>query len=271
VPGETNGPRYVGHVDSIDPLDKLLLADWRRRTAELYADVRDLAVGNPATAWNLWRLVRERMYREHPASPVPADRGPTFVARHFDYDPGLRFELQLLPDEPAADAGGAHESEAEGTPGVPGAGSLGGSSGRSDRSATVAQAASTAGTRLGIGLALPISVGDQISFDRLGWLEVPFASGVRRLAVYWLPEYSGGLFLPFRDATNGAETYGGGRYLIDSAKGADLGGDPASGTVIVDFNFAYQPSCAFDPRWSCPLSPPENRLDLEIRAGEMIR
>ena len=82
--------------------------------------------------------------------------------------------------------------------------------------------------------------------------------------------YAGGLFIPFRDATNGTETYGAGRYLVDAAKSADLGGDPATGTLIVDFNFAVQPSCAFDPRWACPLAPPENRLDIPIRAGERL-
>ncbi len=82
--------------------------------------------------------------------------------------------------------------------------------------------------------------------------------------------YAGGLFIPFRDATNGHETYAAGRYLVDAAKSADLGGDPAKGTLIVDFNFAVQPSCAFDPRWACPLAPPENRLDLPIRAGERL-
>jgi uncharacterized protein (DUF1684 family) len=80
----------------------------------------------------------------------------------------------------------------------------------------------------------------------------------------------GRLFIPFRDATNGDETYAAGRYLLDTAKGADLGGDPERGTLIVDFNFATQPSCAFDPRWACPLAPPENRLDLAIRAGERL-
>lgn len=64
--------------------------------------------------------------------------------------------------------------------------------------------------------------------------------------------YAGGLFLPFRDATNGRETYGAGRYLLDAAKSADLGGDLGRGTLLLDFNFAYQPSCAFDPRWACP-------------------
>jgi uncharacterized protein (DUF1684 family) len=82
--------------------------------------------------------------------------------------------------------------------------------------------------------------------------------------------YAGGLFLPFRDATNGSETYGAGRYLLDAAKSADLGGDRERGTLILDFNFAFQPSCAYDPKWACPLAPPANRLDLPIRAGERL-
>ena len=82
--------------------------------------------------------------------------------------------------------------------------------------------------------------------------------------------YAGGLFIPFRDGTNGTETYGAGRYLVDGAKSADLGGDPAAGTLTIDFNFAFQPSCAFDPRWACPLAPPENRLDIAVRAGERL-
>ena len=81
---------------------------------------------------------------------------------------------------------------------------------------------------------------------------------------------AGGLFIPFRDATNGIETYGAGRYLVDAAKSHDLGVDEATGDLILDFNFATQPSCAFDPRWACPLAPPENRLDREVRAGERL-
>jgi hypothetical protein len=82
--------------------------------------------------------------------------------------------------------------------------------------------------------------------------------------------YAGGLFVPFRDATGGTETYAAGRYLLDGAKGADLGGDPDRGTLIVDLNFAFQPSCAFDPRRACPLAPSENWLDVPIRAGERL-
>jgi uncharacterized protein len=119
-------------------------------------------------------------------------------------------------------------------------------------------------------LALPNSGPDTLSFSRLGSVDVPFPDGARSLSVFWMAGYAGGLFLPFRDATNGTETYGAGRYLVDAAKSADLGGDPAAGTLTLDFNFAIQPSCAFDPRWACPLAPPENRLDREIRAGERL-
>jgi len=82
--------------------------------------------------------------------------------------------------------------------------------------------------------------------------------------------YAGGLFLPFRDATNGTETYGAGRYLLDTAKSADLGAGDEPGSLVLDFNFAFHPSCAFDPKWSCPLAPPENRLDIRIEAGERL-
>ncbi len=88
-----------------------------------------------------------------------------------------------------------------------------------------------------------------------------------RLALYWLEGYGGGLFLPFRDATNGVSSYGGGRYLLDTVKHADLGADGES--LILDFNFAYHPSCAYHPRWDCPLAPPENRLQVAVEAGEM--
>jgi uncharacterized protein (DUF1684 family) len=87
-----------------------------------------------------------------------------------------------------------------------------------------------------------------------------------RLAVWWLESYAGGLFVPFRDTTAGSLTYGGGRYLIDTAKGADLGS--TGDRLILDFNYAYNPSCAYDPQWPCPLAPATNRLAIEVRAGE---
>ena len=78
----------------------------------------------------------------------------------------------------------------------------------------------------------------------------------------------GGVYLCFADATSGDETYGAGRYLLDTVKGSDLGSE--RDRLILDFNFAYNPSCSYDDRWACPLAPPENRLGLAIRAGERL-
>jgi uncharacterized protein (DUF1684 family) len=104
-------------------------------------------------------------------------------------------------------------------------------------------------------------------FTRFGVARFDLRGQALALELYWLDGYGGGLFVPFRDATAGAETYGAGRYLLDTVKGADLG-VASDGRLVLDFNFAYNPSCAYDPRWVCPLSPPPNRLDVEIRAGE---
>ena len=90
------------------------------------------------------------------------------------------------------------------------------------------------------------------------------------LTLYWIAGYGGGAFLPFQDATSGGETYGGGRYLLDTIKGADLGQAP-DGRVILDFNFAYNPSCAYSDRWVCPLAPAANLLPAAVRAGERMR
>ena len=86
------------------------------------------------------------------------------------------------------------------------------------------------------------------------------------LELDWLASYGGGIFLCFRDTTSGTTTYGGGRYLLDTVKGADLG--ETDGKLVLDFNFAYNPSCSYDPRWVCPLAPPGNRLAAPVRGGE---
>jgi uncharacterized protein (DUF1684 family) len=94
-----------------------------------------------------------------------------------------------------------------------------------------------------------------------------------RLTVLSLVQYAGGLFVPFRDLTSGHETYGGGRYLFDTAKDTDglvLDITPGSPEVVIDFNYAYNASCAYSPRWACPLAPPENYLKVPVRAGELI-
>jgi uncharacterized protein (DUF1684 family) len=103
-----------------------------------------------------------------------------------------------------------------------------------------------------------------IPFVRFGAVDLDVGS----LEVFWLDAYSGGVFVPFRDATAGKTTYGGGRYLLDTAKSADLGA--VGDELILDFNFAYHPSCRYDPKWVCPLAPPGNRLQVAIEAGERM-
>jgi uncharacterized protein (DUF1684 family) len=109
---------------------------------------------------------------------------------------------------------------------------------------------------------------EAMTFSRFGFARFRHAGRDLSLELYWLEGYGGGLFVPFADATSGEETYGAGRYLLDSVKGADLG--QRDGSLVLDFNFAYQPSCAYDPRWTCPLSPPANRLTVPVRAGERV-
>ncbi len=107
-------------------------------------------------------------------------------------------------------------------------------------------------------------------FRRIGTavFVAPGASEPAGLALWWLESYAGGLFVPFRDETASAGTYGGGRYLVDTAKGADLGGTRQR--LVLDFNYAYNPSCAYDPRWPCPLAPAANRLRFPVPVGERI-
>jgi len=231
--------------------DRLDLADWRRRVSDLYAEVRVEAARDPERAWQHWRETREALFRTHPQSPVPAAGRASFRAAHWAYDPRVRFEATVAEDAAGASGDqGVPDPAADGT--------------------AMASPAFGGAAFGGLTLSLPISTGGEESFTRIGRVEVPFAGGPRSLGVYWMAGYAGGLFLPFRDGTNGAETYGAGRYLLDTAKSADLGPGAAPGSLVLDFNFAYHPSCAFDPIWSCPLAPPENRLDLRIEAGERL-
>jgi len=103
--------------------------------------------------------------------------------------------------------------------------------------------------------------------EQAGWVTLPAPVG-RRLALWWLGQYGGGLFMPIRDATAGAASYGGGRYLLDTAKGADLG--VAGNALVIDLNFLYHPSCRYDDRWVCPLAPTDNLINVPVRAGERL-
>lgn len=75
-------------------------------------------------------------------------------------------------------------------------------------------------------------------------------------------EYKDYLFVPFKDLTNGDETYGGGRYVELNKNGTD--------TLTLDFNQAYNPYCSYNPRYSCPIPPQENHLPIAVKSGEKI-
>jgi uncharacterized protein (DUF1684 family) len=116
-------------------------------------------------------------------------------------------------------------------------------------------------------LSLPTDRSGDTKMRLVGHLELPAPVGAT-IDVWWLEQYAGGLFLPLRDRTAGSTSYGGGRYLLDTAKGADLGG--TSGKLIVDLNFLYHPSCRYNPAWQCPLAPAGNVVDVPIAAGERL-
>ena len=198
----------------------LELADYRRRVAASYAEVRS---STPRYAtWMRWVGQRDALFREHPQSAIPDAKRDAFGGlSYFDYDPGLRIAARLEPFED-----GSRE--------------IGHSGAGTTRLRTVGR----------------------VSLAGLGIRE--------SLQVYWLEGYGGGLFLPFRDGTAGIETYGGGRYVIDTVKGADLGTENGD-ELVIDFNYAYHPSCVHSDQWSCPLALPENRISARITAGERLR
>lgn len=200
-----------------DPGMDLSLLDYRRQVFALYGDVR--RDPDPVHGWQTWRAGRDRLFAEHPQTPV-AEPGRFPGLAYFDHDPSWRVLATFTPDDDRPPEELAHSSDG----------------------------------------ATPFHPLGTVSFDRAGT--------THDLDVLWLAAYGGGLFLPFRDATNGTETYGGGRYLLDTVKGADLGHDDDG--VVLDFNFAYHPSCVHDDRWSCPLAPPDNHLDVAVRAGERL-
>jgi uncharacterized protein (DUF1684 family) len=212
----------------------LALADWRREVGRLYAEWRRAATSDPAAATIAFREARDILFREHPQSPLPPDGRTTFPGLdYWPYDPAYRMDVELEPD-PAAGPPEAAPSEASETP------------------------------------ALPESHPTGLRFRRIGRVHLSGPLLGETLGVYWVIGYAGGVFLPFRDATAGRESYGAGRYLLDTVKGADLGGDAKAGTLLLDFNMAYPPSCAYDPRWACPLAPPDTFIGRPVRVGERL-
>jgi len=198
--------------------DELALADWRREVFALYARVR--AGSDPQAAWEMWRHTRDRLFAEHPQSPLDAAGRAAFGGLPYHrYDPAVRVTADVVPSEPAE-------------------------------------------------LEIATSTGEPYRFRRFGVARFALSATDLELPLYWLEGYGGGLFLPFADRTSGRSTYGAGRYLLDTVKGADLG--MIDGRLVLDFNFAYNPSCVYDPAWTCPLAPAANRLPVEVRAGERV-
>jgi uncharacterized protein (DUF1684 family) len=192
------------------------VADWRRRVAQLYADVRRIADSEPAAAHGVWVQRRDELLAEHPASPLDAAAKAAFEGLDVPhYDPAFRFECEVRP------APQQRLDVSTGTDGI-------------------------------------------VPFERIATVEL---GDLGALAVWVLRGYGGGLFVPVKDAS--ADTYGGGRYLLDTIKGADLGMAGAHGDrLVVDLNFAYNPSCAYDPAWTCPLATRANTLAVEVPVGE---
>ncbi len=107
-----------------------------------------------------------------------------------------------------------------------------------------------------------------VAMRAIGELELPPPFSGSTLTLWWIEDYAGGLFLPIRDGTAGDTSYGGGRYLLDTAKGADLGSDGRR--LVVDFNFLYHPSCRYNAAWTCPLADEGNRITDQVFAGERL-
>ena len=204
-------PGQDAAVDDRGLTDALELLDWRREVAALYAAVR--AERHPHVAHAGWAAVRDRLFAEHPCSPVDRD---AFTGLHVAaYDPAWRVTARL---EPAAER----------------------------------------------RLEVPTGTDGVVPFERVGRLRTPWGA----LDVWSLASYGGGLWVPVRDRGSGPLSYGGGRYLYDTVKGADLG-TTGDGELVVDLNFLYAPSCAHDPRWACPLPPDGNVLEVEVPVGEL--
>ncbi|MGQ7296694.1 DUF1684 domain-containing protein [Quadrisphaera sp. KR29] len=201
----------------------LSLLDYRRRVAQLYADVRRTAAQeSPRAAHDLWRAARDELYATHPDTPLlPDDPRRRTGLPVAPYDPDLRLAAAVEPADP---------------------------------------------TEPGHELRVTTGTDGEVVFTRLGRAATPLGT----LDLWWLSGYGGGVWLPVRDGSSGTSSYGGGRYLLDTVKGADLGAVPGSPQqLVLDLNFLYNPSCAYDPGWACPLAPPGNRLGVAVEAGEL--
>ena len=196
----------------------LELLDWRRRVAELFAELRRKPCDDATLGW--FRHEKDQLFRHHPQSPIPSDEREHFTGlQYWPFDPDARVVAEFVESV--------------------------------------------------VGEPAPPTVGE-IAFRPIGQLRFTFKGIDSSLPAMWIEGYAGGLFVPFKDATSGRQTYGGGRYLLDTIKSADLGSHATTNTVTLDFNYAYHPSCTYDPVWVCPLAPPDSRLPIPVEAGESL-
>ena len=212
------------------------LYDYRQHVAELYRERNAaLRTGEDAAAvCQRFRQQKDSLFASHPQSSLDVEARRSFTGlRYFPYDAAYCVEAILTPARQEPDTARAVD-------------------------AVHAEA---------------------IPHRRAAYLDFEISEMPVHLTVYWLDVYGGSLFLPFRDATSPDESYGAGRYLFDTVKGSDFMrlGDTAGtadilgysgGPILLDFNYAYNPSCAYDAHWVCPLAPRENWLSTAIRAGE---
>jgi uncharacterized protein len=196
------------------------LLDYRRRTFEMYRQIRELGTSSPQT-FTLFKKTRDALFANHSQSALDNKQKKSFQGLgYYDYNPTYRLLAQLIPDETQQE--------------------------------------------------YAIDTGDDgtVTIQQIGTVEFKLPNGSGSLAVFWIRGYGGGIFIPFRDTTNQKTSYGGGRYLYDTIKGADLGTEGED--LLLDFNYAYHPSCYYNPRWTCPLAPMQNRLSFAIEAGEQL-
>ncbi len=201
-----------------EPPNRFTLASWRRTVGEMYARVRAADERSRADACTNFREARDALFRDHPDTPLSADRLGAFTGiEYFPYDAKWRVLGRI-------EAGS------------------------------------------GEGFEIPLARDGVLRVSSAGRVKFELEGRPAALAVYWMEGYGGGLWLPFGDASGRTSTFGGGRYLYDTIKGADLGVD--GGAMVLDFNYAYNPSCAYNDHWVCPLVPRENVLSIAIEAGE---
>ncbi len=215
--------------------DYLDLYDFRLRVKNLYAQRNQamLAGENPRTVLERFRQEKDALFATHPQSALDQEQREQFTGlRYFPYNPALRFVTTV---------------DTQGEP---------------------------------MRQQITMDAQASMTMTTIGSLHFSVEDTTVSLSLYWLDIYGGGLFLPFRDTTGPNSSYGGGRYLFDTIKGNDTlfihaqenrAADAlhTGARLVLDFNYAYNPSCAYNDRWTCPLAPIENRLTVPIPAGEM--